>query len=126
MKKNLDLVSNPSSLAGIALKNVFNKIFVVDDLTVEVDLNLVWAVYPQNLAGPNGIVMAPEQIDAPDGGKSHPIGTGPFVFKSWTPDSSFTATKNPDYWRKGEPHLDEVEFRPITDEPAAGRGAPGR
>ncbi len=23
--------------------------------------------------------------------------------------------KNPHYWRAGEPHLDEIEFRPITD-----------
>jgi peptide/nickel transport system substrate-binding protein len=118
VKDNLDLVASPGSLAGVALKSVFRSITAVDDLTVEVDLNLKWAAYPANLAGPNGLMMAPEQIEAPDGGKSHPIGTGPFKFASWTPDVSFRAVKNPDYWRKGEPHLDEIEFRPITDEPA--------
>jgi ABC-type transport system substrate-binding protein len=118
VKENLELVSGPNSLAGVAIKNVYHAITVVDPLTVEVDLNIVWASYPQNLAGPNGFEMAPEQIEAPDGGKSHPIGTGPYKFKSWVPDSSLTVEKNTDYWRKGEPHLDEIEFRPITDEPA--------
>src|SRR4029079_18239914 len=56
----------------------------------------------------------------PDQGKSHPIGTGPYVFDSWVPDSSFKAKKNPNYWHKGpngeqEPHVDELEFRVATD-----------
>ncbi len=44
-----------------------------------------------------------------------PIGTGPFVFKSRTPDHSFDATRNLNYWRSGLPYLDEVVFKPIPD-----------
>ncbi len=55
-----------------------------------------------------------------DAASRAPVGTGPFVFKSWEPDKSFQVTKNPNYWRKDAdgnqlPYLDEVDFNPIPD-----------
>ena len=47
--------------------------------------------------------------------ESKPVGTGPFVFKDYKPGESFTATKNPDYWNKPYPYLDEFETRVIPD-----------
>jgi peptide/nickel transport system substrate-binding protein len=44
-----------------------------------------------------------------------PIGTGPFIYKEWSRDNRFVADKNPNYWRKGLPYLDQIEFRPIPD-----------
>ncbi len=65
---------------------------------------------------------APEQLDSPDGSR-HPIGTGPFKFVSWTPDSNLVVERNPDYWQKDAngqqlPYLDRIEFRPIPDDGA--------
>ena len=57
-------------------------------------------------------------LSAPNGGTSQPVGTGPFVFKEWVPNSHFTATANPHYWRPGLPYLDEITFKPIIDEDA--------
>ena len=54
-------------------------------------------------------------LNAPDGGTTQPVGTGPFVFKEWTPNSHFTATANPHYWRPGLPYLDSITFKPIID-----------
>src|SRR5258706_16400903 len=48
-------------------------------------------------------------------GTRRPFGTGPYVYKSWTPGSSLVLTKNPNYWRKGLPYFDEIEIRPIPD-----------
>jgi len=39
---------------------------------------------------------------------SHPIGTGPFVLSSWSPQY-ITYKRNPIYWQKGEPHVNEVQ-----------------
>lgn len=39
---------------------------------------------------------------------SHPVGTGPFVLSSWSPQY-ITYKKNPNYWQKGEPHVNEVQ-----------------
>jgi peptide/nickel transport system substrate-binding protein len=51
----------------------------------------------------------------------HPVGTGPFVFKSWTPDQNLVLQRNPNYWMKDEagnqlPYLDEIHFTFMKDE----------
>ena len=51
-------------------------------------------------------------------GTTHPVGTGPFVFQEWIPNDHFTATANPNYWRKGMPYLESITFKPIPDESA--------
>ena len=43
------------------------------------------------------------------------IGTGPFIHKEWVPGTSNHAVRNPDYWRPGKPHLDEVNMIVMPD-----------
>lgn len=43
------------------------------------------------------------------------IGTGAYVLKSWEPGVRVFATKNPNYWKKGRGHFDEVETLGIGD-----------
>src|SRR6266403_3706685 len=38
--------------------------------------------------------------------RSRPIGTGPFKFVEFKPNERITVTKNPDYWKPGQPYLD--------------------
>jgi peptide/nickel transport system substrate-binding protein len=40
----------------------------------------------------------------------HPLGTGPFVFDHWTPAQEIILKRNPDYWDKGMPHLDQLKY----------------
>src|ERR1035437_4094828 len=42
--------------------------------------------------------------------RTHPIGTGPFKFVEFKQNESITLTKNPDYWKKGLPYLDGIEY----------------
>ena len=49
-------------------------------------------------------------VDYTDQG-SHPIGTGPFKFESYTPQQSLVLTKNDDYWQEELPYLDKVTFK---------------
>lgn len=46
---------------------------------------------------------------------THPIGTGPFEFESYTPQESLVLKKNPDYWQEDLPKLDKVTFKLETD-----------
>ena len=47
--------------------------------------------------------------------RTHLVGTGPFMLKKFKPDVSMTWVKNPNYWRKGRPYLDGIEFQFIGD-----------
>ena len=51
----------------------------------------------------------------------HPVGSGPFMLKSWQHNSSMTLVRNPYYWRQGSdgkalPYLDGVKFEIIPDD----------
>jgi peptide/nickel transport system substrate-binding protein len=42
--------------------------------------------------------------------RQHPIGTGPFKFVEFKPNEHILVTRNPDYWKKGLPYLDGIEW----------------
>jgi peptide/nickel transport system substrate-binding protein len=52
---------------------------------------------------------------APAEMRQHPIGTGPFKFVEFKPNERITLTRNQDYWKKGRPYLDGIEFTIIRD-----------
>jgi peptide/nickel transport system substrate-binding protein len=116
LKKNLDAVQS-EPLTGVAVQGVMKGSEVVDPSTVRIDLLQPWAAFPSSwMANQSSMQRAPAMLDAPDAGRSHPIGTGPFTFVEWKPDNYFRTEKNTHYWRRGEPHLDKLEFRVITDD----------
>jgi peptide/nickel transport system substrate-binding protein len=51
--------------------------------------------------------------------RTHPIGTGPFEFVEFKANESIKLTRNPDYWKKGLPHLDGIEFTIIPNRSTA-------
>lgn len=104
------VTTSPLSSQGFPEKP---EITVVDPLTVRLTFHEPWSAMPTVLVEQPGYVIAPEQIRSGD--SRHPIGTGPFVFDDWVPDSHLRVERNPDYWREGLPYLDGIEFRPLAD-----------
>lgn len=47
---------------------------------------------------------------------SHPVGTGPFKLTSWVHGDHITMTRNPHYWKRGEPYLNSIVLKDIPDE----------
>src|SRR5712672_61886 len=47
--------------------------------------------------------------------RQHPIGTGPFKFVGFKPNEYVKVTRNPDYWKKGRPYLDGIEYTIIKN-----------
>ena len=95
----------------------FSSATVSGPLAVTINMKAPWAPFPYYLAqAQTGYIAAPSMLNSADGGTSHPIGTGPFVFQDWVPNSHFTASRNPHYWRKGYPYLNSITYKPIIND----------
>jgi ABC-type transport system substrate-binding protein len=110
-----------SVLTGVVINPTLQSITQTGPLSVAISFKEPWVPFPYYLAGgiggQVGYVAAPSMLSNPNG-TSNPVGTGPFVFKQWIPNDHFTATANPNYWRKGMPYLSQITFKPIPDESA--------
>ncbi|HVX20355.1 MAG TPA: ABC transporter substrate-binding protein [Acidimicrobiales bacterium] len=107
-----------SLLIGLVMKPIVATMAQSGPLAVTVNLKQPWVPFPYYLAGGIGgqvaYPMAPAMIKAKTG-TTNPIGTGPFTFQSWVPNTHFTAVANKRYWRKGLPYLDSITFKPIPN-----------
>jgi peptide/nickel transport system substrate-binding protein len=56
--------------------------------------------------------------------RSHPIGTGPFKFVEFKPNEYIKLTRNLEYWKKGRPYLDGIEYTIIRNLSIADQSAP--
>ena len=57
-------------------------------------------------------IVPPEAV--PDLGR-HPVGTGPFKFREWVPDTFIALDRNPDYWDPGLPKLAGLKFSIVPE-----------
>ena len=51
--------------------------------------------------------------------RTHPIGTGPFKFVEFKANEDIKLTKNTDYWKKGLPYLDGIEYTIVPNRSTA-------
>ncbi|WP_046213107.1 ABC transporter substrate-binding protein [Paenibacillus wulumuqiensis] len=107
------------SMFGPEEARVIKSVKAVDASTVEFQLNQPQAPFLQNLAMPPFSIASPAAVEKEkENFKSNPVGTGPFVFKEWKRSDSITLDKNPNYWQKGLPKVDQVIVRSIPDNTA--------
>jgi peptide/nickel transport system substrate-binding protein len=91
----------------------------VDDHTVAItmDTPLSSTLFLPKIANyAGGFIVCGKAYEAmgADAFKTHPIGTGPFMVESYTPQNSVVLAANDDYFR-GAPKLAEVEVRYMAD-----------
>jgi peptide/nickel transport system substrate-binding protein len=111
VKENLDAFV-ASELTGAAFNNV-EKTTVTGPLTVQVITKTPWVAFPFYLTSQVGTIAEPSTLGTT--AQNRPIGTGPFVFDTWVPNSHFIANRNPNYWRKGLPYLASIQYQPLID-----------
>ncbi|MFO1081520.1 MAG: ABC transporter substrate-binding protein [Reyranellaceae bacterium] len=51
--------------------------------------------------------------------RTRPVGTGPFKFVEFKQNESIKLVRNPDYWKKGRPYLDGIEFTIVPNRSTA-------
>ena len=89
----------------------------VDAFTVQFQLAHAWPPFPKILSDTRGLSMSipsPKSVEE-DNQLRAPVGTGPFIFKEWVSGDRLVVKKNPHYWRKDRPHLDEIVFKIMPD-----------
>lgn len=87
----------------------------LDDLTLRVRFKSSLSVFPEICAdaGTAGLRIVPEGYDP-----KQPVGTGPFKYQSFEPGVRSLFVRNENYWRNGEPYVDELELINYTDDAA--------
>ncbi|HUP73495.1 MAG TPA: ABC transporter substrate-binding protein [Acidimicrobiales bacterium] len=93
---------------------------VVDASTLKITLKVENGSFPRVVASQLNWQASPTAVKAKgaDYGKTPAdiVGAGPFLLKEWVRDSRMVLTKNPTYWRSGQPYIDELEIRILSDE----------
>jgi peptide/nickel transport system substrate-binding protein len=67
----------------------------------------------------NAVVMPKKLVEAAGGWekfREHPCGTGPYIMKEWVKGDHMLLVRNPYYWEKGKPTIDEIMIKTITDD----------
>ena len=82
-----------------------------DPLTARFNLKQPWPAMPSDLS----TIQIYSKNATHDQITTKPNGTGPFMWKEWVPGDHVSVVKNPNYWMKGFPYLDQIDFRPIKE-----------
>src|SRR5689334_15986972 len=89
---------------------------VVDPLTVRLNLSAPFAPLLAQLADRAGMIVSPKAAQA-EGDKfgAKPVCAGPFKFVERVAQDRIVVERFPNYWNKGEIHVDRIVYLPIVD-----------
>ena len=111
------LLNPENKFRGLAAMSVIASVSKIDDFTVKFHLKHAWIPFQKVISSTRGLIdliPSPKAVEMGTQDRT-PVGTGPFKFKAWKSGDSFTVVKNPDYWRKDLPYVDEIIFKPMPD-----------
>jgi peptide/nickel transport system substrate-binding protein len=86
-----------------------------DATTSVITLKSADASFMSKLMGYAAKVVPQEEVEKNTDLQNISVGTGPFKFVEYVPQSSFKVEKNPDFWIPGLPYLDGIEFTIVSE-----------
>ncbi|GIX11047.1 ABC transporter substrate-binding protein [Elioraea sp.] len=96
--------------------NAMDRVEVVDPKTVRIHLKVPFAPFLAQLTDRAGMVLSPKAAEA--AGRDfglRPVCAGPFRFVERIAQDRIVVERFPDYWDKGNVHLDRIIYLPIPD-----------
>jgi peptide/nickel transport system substrate-binding protein len=118
-KENFDRQKDPANKCRCAFYISFvSSVDASDELTLVYNLKDPSVNLPAlvSFASGNNSVQSPTAWKTKgDDYNRNPVGTGPFVLKSWTAGDRMVLEKNPDYWDKDRVYLDRIVLKPLPD-----------
>ena len=116
VKFSIDQTTKTGSQGWGYLNSAIKDIKAPNPETVVIDTKYPWAPFLADIAlFANGIVPNNYGGETAKEFYSHPIGTGPFMWGHWTHGQEIVLKRNPHYWQKGKPYLDQITFLTVTD-----------
>jgi 4-phytase/acid phosphatase/peptide/nickel transport system substrate-binding protein len=119
VKENFDRQKDPANKCRCAfyISSIIS-VQTTDDLTVVYNFSDPAVNFPatQSIQSSNNVMQSPTAWKTKgDDYNRNPVGTGPYILKSWTAGDRMVLEKNPDYWDKGKPYLDRIILKPLPD-----------
>lgn len=111
VKWNYDWLMQAKTSAVVKIKSVD----IVDNYTLKLNLTEWGSDILHDVTGIGIVSPTAWKTNGDDWGKKNPVGTGPFKMASHEQDVNIKYVKNNDYWQKGKPYLDGIEFDFIKD-----------
>jgi peptide/nickel transport system substrate-binding protein len=103
---SIDRILDPKTASrGIKALGPIKKVVAKDKYTVVFELTGPYADLPLQLGNSFARIVARENVEKI---QREPIGSGPFRLKEYVPGSKVVLVRNPDYFEKGMPFVDEV------------------
>ncbi|MAZ15388.1 MAG: hypothetical protein CL535_03525 [Ahrensia sp.] len=103
---------NPYVKASLGM---IDSIETTTDSEVVVHLSEPYPAFMSILAQPQAAIVSPAAVEEyGDDFANHPVGTGPFVFRAYEPDTRVVLDANPKYFR-GAPKLKRLIYRIIPE-----------
>jgi peptide/nickel transport system substrate-binding protein len=119
VKANFDRQKDPANKCRCAFYiSAIHDVQAPDELTAVYNLNDPSLNLPSlvSIQSVNFVIQSPTAWKTKgDDYNRNPVGTGPYILKSWTAGDRMVLEKNPDYWNKGHPYLDRIVFKPLPD-----------
>ena len=90
-----------------------------DKYTIVFKTKEPYAPFLNYIANPWTVIVAREVVEKHGDLQRHAIGTGPFIMQEYRREQEAVFVKNPHYFKKGLPYLDEVRLQYVIDPAAA-------
>jgi len=118
VKYSIERIVNPKTAArAVIYFETLKSLYTPDPYTFKMTLSKPYAPMLFALARLETAIVPKEEVEKQGGNLSKMmVGTGPFKFVERIKDVHVKLVKNPDYWKKGLPYLDQILYKPIVDE----------
>ncbi len=101
---------------GRSYLDAVDSVTAPDRYTVRLHLRYPLASILSGLASGNAAIVEKAAVLKAGDLQKTEAGTGPFMLAEWVPDNFMRLTKNPHYFKRGLPRVDEVVFRVIPEQ----------
>lgn len=106
---------SPGAAARVLAQLNLDDVVIVDSHTLILPFSAPFSTLPDALAmaASSAVRVIPRGFDV-----NTPVGTGPFIYESFTPGQYSKFVRNDDYWVTDKPYLDAIEITNMNDDSA--------